>query len=1047
MPTPVRRLWFVLSFGVLATAGIAWSNAAPDRRSNGGPARNGESTAKTVNFSEDVFPLLKKHCFECHGPDSQEGQLRVDAKAIVFKGGKTGPGVVPGKPDRSLLLQRILGKSKGKRMPLDADPLTAKEIAVVRQWIQQGAHWPKGVGSPATSVGRHWAYVKPKRPKLPAVRKAEWLRNPIDAFVLARLETEGLSPSPEADRARLLRRVTLDLTGLPPTTDELDAFLTDRSPNAYEKAVDRLLASPRYGERWATPWLDAARYADSNGYQRDGRRVYWAYRDWVVDALNADMPFDRFTIEQIAGDLLPGTTVSQRIATGFHRGTMANVEAGTDPDEEHVLAIIDRVNTTGTVWLGTTIECGQCHDHKYDPFSQTDYYRLYAFFNNTEKEIRSVGSRRDFIGPKMELGLTPAQRKQREQLQRQTAALDRRIAAVSKSLRDRQAAWEREVATKSAESSWTVLAPVEFESLEGSALKKLADQSLLAVGNRPATDVYRVTANTDLKGITAFRAVVLTDDSLPGKGPGRAKPGNFILSEFQVEIAPADAPSKFRRVKLKSAFADYSQPRWPVKNAIDGNRKTGWAVAKKFGRPHWAVFTLDKPAGYANGCVLRFTLDQQYGGSRTIGRFQLLATTGDPRRVGIPPRIRRIASLPAGKRNKKQRRQLAAFFQSRSHPFRQLQAKKKALQAALGKVRPITTLVMKERDKPRETRVFKRGDFLKPVGKPLRPGTPKALHAMPADNNPNRLTLAKWLVDGNNPLTARVTVNRHWAEFFGRGLVSTLEDFGTQGERPTHPALLDWLAVEFQKSWSVKRLHRLIVTSATYRQSARVSPELLRRDRFNTLYARGPRGRLKAEFVRDNALAVAGLLSQKMHGPPVFPYQPAGVWNHIGVASNNWATSSPGNLHRRGLYTYWRRTVPYPSFVNFDAPSREACTVKRSQSNTPLQALTLMNDLSYFEAAVRFAGRVLSEPPWTARVEDRVRWAFRLATSREPNSAEVAILTRRYREELERYSKAPAAAKKLLATWKLPAGVKPASVAAWTHVTNVLLNLDETISR
>lgn len=880
------------------------------------PAGSGKSgDARQVDLKRQILPILKQHCFDCHGPDAQEGRLRLDAKVIVFKGGISGPAVVPGKPQQSPLLTRILGQGDAKRMPLDADPLSAKETALIRKWIEQGAAWPDGVGSSATAIKEHWAYVKPRRQALPAVKRHGWIRNPIDRFILARLEREGLPPSPQADRARLLRRVTLDLTGVPPSVAELDAFLADDSPDAYERAVDRLLSSPRYGERWAVPWLDAARYADSNGYQRDGRRVYWAYRDWVIRALNADMPFDRFTIEQIAGDLLPRSGNNRQprthrdldplIATGFHRGTMANVEAGTDPEEEHVLAVIDRVNTTGTVWLGSTIECGQCHNHKYDPFTQQDYYRLYAFFNNTEKEIRPVGSRRDFIGPKIELPQSARKKRRLAQVRQLIKQLAPRKQKLVKQLKPRQAAWEKRLATD------------------------------------------------------------------------------------------ADA------------------------------------------------------------------------------------------RMKLPRRYRQI--LAAKKRNAKQKRDLAEFFYKQSAEYRRVAGRLATLQAEARALAPHTTLIMKELAKPRVTRMFKRGDFLKPVGDPLKPGTPRVLHRMPSTRNPNRLTLAKWLVDRDNPLTARVIVNRHWAAFFGRGIVSTLEDFGTQGEPPTHPALLDWLAVELmggseslgkaenrkrkagsvsttgngqhtsdnpriRNRWSIKRLHRLIVTSATYRQSARVTPRLLQRDNSNKLLARGPRSRLPAEFVRDNALAVAGLLSQKMHGPPVFPVQPAGVWNHIGVASNLWKTSTGDDQHRRGLYVYWRRTVPYPSFVNFDAPSREACTVQRSKSNTPLQALTLLNDPAYFEAAVAFARRLLNEPPGDATDEDRIRWAFRTATSREPRSAEVRILANRLRDELSRYQREPALAKKLLGKWvkdELPQTERPGlrRLAAWVHVTNVLLNLDETISR
>jgi mono/diheme cytochrome c family protein len=1002
---------------------------------------------RKVDFVKDIQPLLAQHCVDCHGPDDHQGYLRLDAKKIVFQGGLSGPTVKPGKSAESILVRRIAGIGHEKQMPPDGDGLSNEQIGLIRAWIDQGANWPDGVGPDITELPKHWAYVKPTRPKPPTVKNKAWVRNDIDRFVLAKLEAMRLTPSNEETKERLLRRVTLDLTGLPPTLAEIDAFVADKSEQAYEKVVDRLLKSPRYGERWAIPWLDAARYTDSNGYQRDGRRVYWAYRDWVVKALNADMPFDQFTIEQIAGDLLPEATLNQRIATGFHRGTMANVEAGTDPEEEHVLAVIDRVNTTGTVWLGTSIECGQCHEHKYDPFTQRDYYRLYAFFNNTEKEIARRGSGRDFTGPKIDLPLDAKRAAMRTSVKTEIARVEKQVAALSSELGKKQPAWEQAVATMRDDSNWTVLKAESLESAEVGGLRKLDDNSILAGGNFPGTDVYHVTAKTDLPRITAFRLEILTDPSLPAGGPGRAKPGNFILSEFRVEAADPKTPTKFKPVKLSSPIADFSQTKWPVTAAIDGNRKTGWAIAPQFGRRHHAVFRTQSPAGILKGAVLRFTLDQQYGNSRTIGRFQLLATQGDPAMLGTPMRIRELVKQPAKKRTKKQKTELGNFFLAQSKELTALKNQLKKLKTQAEKIKPITTLVMKEIAKPRVTRVFTRGDFLKP-GEVVSAGVPKILNPWPKNAPDNRLGFAQWLVSNENPLVARVTVNRHWAEFFGRGIVETVEDFGSQGDAPTHPQLLDWLATGFMENgWSVKTLHKTIVMSAVYRQSSRVTPELLARDLYNLWYARGPRFRLKAEFIRDNALAIAGLLSEKMYGPPVFPFQPAGVWNHIGQASNAWTTSSGEDLHRRGLYTYWRRTVHYPSFANFDAPSREACTVKRSRSNTPLQALTLLNDPVYFEAATALATRMMTEPSTNTTIEKRIEYGFRLATGRRSVARETSILLNRYRSELARYRKTPATAKLLIGKWKMPAGADPAEFAAWIHVGNILLNLDETITK
>lgn len=1002
---------------------------------------------RKVDFVKDIQPLLATHCVDCHGPDDHQGYLRLDAKKIVFQGGLSGPTVIPGKSAQSILVRRITGIGHEKQMPPDGDALTDKQIGLIRAWIDQGANWPNGVGSDIDELPKHWAYVKPSRPKLPTVKNSKWVRNEIDHFVLAKLEAMRLSPSSEETKEGLLRRVTLDLTGLPPTLAEIDAFLADESEQAYEKVVDRLLKSPRYGERWAIPWLDAARYADSNGYQRDGRRVYWAYRDWVVKALNADMPFNQFTIEQIAGDLLPAATIEQRIATGFHRGTMANVEAGTDPEEEHVLAVIDRVNTTGMVWLGTSIECSQCHEHKYDPFTQRDYYRMYAFFNNTEKEIARRGSGRDFTGPKMDLPLDARRASERKSVQMQIAVVEKSVTTLSQGLGKKQAAWIKAVAAMTDDSNWAVLPPKTMESTAGAGLRKLDDDSILVTGNFPGTDVYHVTTKTDLPRVTAFRLDILTDPSLPGGGPGRAKPGNFILSEFRVEAADLKTPTKFTPVKLTTPVADFSQARWPVTASIDGNRKTGWAVAPQFGRGHYAVFRTQSPDGIPQGAILRFTLDQQYGNSRTIGRFQLQATQGDPNMLGTPARIRNLIAKPAKQRTAKQNKELGLFFLSQSSELTALNNKLKALKAREEKIKPITTLVMKEIHKPRVTRVFTRGDFLKP-GEAVTPGTPKILNPWPKNAPPNRLGFAQWLMDEENPLVARVTVNRHWAEFFGRAIVETIEDFGSQGDPPTHPQLLDWLATDYVKhGWSTKTLHKRIVMSATYRQSSRVRKDLLERDLYNVWYARGPRFRLKAEFIRDNALAIAGLLSDKMYGPPVFPFQPAGVWNHIGVASNVWKTSIGEDLHRRGLYTYWRRTVHYPSFANFDAPSREACTVKRSRSNTPLQALTLLNDPVYFEAAIALASRVMTEPSTNATIHERIEHGFRLATGRRPVAREIDILVKRYQSELLRYRGSPKTAKLVIGTSAVPKGAKAAEFAAWIHVGNILLNLDETITK
>jgi len=722
------------------------------------------------------------------------------------------------------------------------------------------------------SSGSHWAYRLPLRVSVPPTRAGDEIGNPVDAFVVRRLRERGLEPLGLADRETLIRRVTLDLLGVPPSLLEIDAFLADRRGGAWDRLVDRLLASPRYGERWAVPWLDAARFADSNGYQRDGRREAWGWRDWVIGALNDDLPFDRFTIEQLAGDLLPAATVSQRVATGFHRNTMANVEAGVDPEEERVLAVVDRVNTTGMVWLGTTIECAQCHDHKYDPISQREYYGLFALFNSTRVEIQATGSKREFGGAMVELPRKRDDVRRFDAFVRRSVRLRAERDRLSSLLDGEQLGWEQLVKHRSETSAWL--------------------QKLLRV---------------------------------------------------------------------------------------------------------------------------------------------------------VPKR-----------RTAQQKQRIRSHYRSLSRDWKRLVELLQESESQRERLKPTTTLVMSEMSKLRKTRIFERGDFLAP-GEAVAAGIPSVWPAVPvsAGRSLNRLDLARWLVDGRNPLTARVVINRHWAELFGRGLVETIEDFGTRGARPTHPELLDWLAREWvDRRWSLKSLHRLLVTSSTYRRRSDAPASVRAADPRNRWYARASRRRLPAELIRDNALAIAGLLSDKMHGPPVFPVQPAGVWNHIGVASNLWKTSSGEDLYRRGVYVYWRRTVPYPSFVSFDAPSREVCAVSRSQSNTPLQALTLLNDPVYVEAAAGLARRVHLEVGPGSGPAIRVQRMFRLATGRFPSEAETGILVSRYEVEFQRLDGDPVTTRLLLKTWLAGRGAADgevgggsAELVAWMHVANVVLNLDEVITR
>lgn len=774
------------------------------------------SAASPPSFERDVAPILQRHCVECHGRKQQEGDLRIDDRAAFLKGGISGPSVKASDPDSSDLLRRVLlPADDNEHMPANGGSLSDDEVEILRSWIASGATWP-----PDFSFEEHWSYIRPERPVPPSVHDAQWSRNAIDLFVLALLEEKELAPSPAASKDRLLRRVTLDLTGLPPTLSEIEHFRRDVSDDAYERVVDRLLASPAFGEKWARHWLDLARYADSHGFQRDDLRSIWPYRDWVIRALNDGMPFDQFTIEQIAGDLLPNATEAQRIATGFHRCTTTNVEAGSEPEETRVNQVLDRVNTTATVWLGTTLECAQCHDHKYDPFTQKDYYSLFAYFNNTEIEAErtkpNVPGSIAFRGPQMPLPKEDEFLEQRTEIEAAIAQMDERIAAV----------------------------------------KESSDEAKMA-------------------------------------------------------------PLVERRQKLEK-------------------------------------------------------------------RLKALA--------------------------------------------------------------PPTTLVMIERSEPRETHVFRRGVYTDPA-ETVTPAPPALLTSQRIA--PTRVGLAQWLVDRDNPLTARVVVNRWWSELFGQGLVTTPEDFGIKGAPPTHPELLDWLAVEFMESgWDMKHVLRTIVTSSTYRQSSRVTPELLAVDPDNLLYARGPRFRLDAETIRDQALAIAGLLSHKQFGSPVRPWQPEGLWAKVGGDANDkkYIVSPGEDAHRRGVYVVWKRSATYPSFLAFDANSRLTCTVQRSRSNTPLQALVLLNDPVYVEAAMAFARRIVTECSETT-IDDRLRFATQLSLGRQPDDQELAILRSVYERQYESASSEPKRAAKLIEKTPLPEGITANELAASYAVATTLLNLDEAVTK
>ena len=1184
--------------------------------------------ADAPSFERDVRPILSRYCFKCHGPDEGQRQsgLRLDVRDAAIKSADSGKvAIAPSKPDASELIRRInLPDGSEDKMPPASTKfeLTAEQRDILQRWIASGAEYRP-----------HWAFVAPQRPALPKVRDATWPRNGIDRFVLARLESEGLKPSPQADRHTLVRRVFLDLIGVPPTPDEADEFVNDASPDAYERLVDRLLASPTYGERWARRWLDLARYADTNGYEKDRARNVWPYRDWVINAINADMPFDQFTIDQLAGDMRGRATIDQRIATGFHRNTMLNEEGGIDPLEFRFHAMTDRVATTGSVWLGLTIGCAQCHTHKFDPITHTDYYRFFGLLNNTEE-------------PELDIPVSDLVAKQNE--------IDRRIAELEADLPNRFPLPD--------EFTWTSLKPVAVKAASGAVAEIQSDASVLLSGPNPETDSYEIQLDSDLKDVAAIRLEALIDDKLPSKGPGRTPHGNFVLREITASIVIRDVPGEAQQLKFSNASADFSQEKFDAAQAIDGNAKTGgWAI---HGPGNWnvnrtATFVLAQPSGFADKTA-RWTirLEQQHGMQHTLGKFrislgrrnaeagsemerrkqhfsqkfsawvtetqkslnrweqpQFVSATsnlplltyegnngifvsgdmsksdlyevtfnsklkeitalrlealpddrlpkhgpgrvyyegphgdfflsdielsiGDDLKTATTHRFTRstqtfaagnsnaMAALDDNKQtgwsvNGGQGKPHIAVFQlpepiKNTGAFRLRMLFERYYAAGLGKFRisvtsdpraveaPIhsmdlewaahtfqytardfkflmssflaaapelasvrqeiealraqrptlpTSLVMQERPdllNPRPTHRHHRGEFLQPKER-VEPGVPAFLPPLPDNWHPNRAALARWLVSPDNPLTARVTVNRQWAAFFGRGIVRTQEDFGFQGALTTHPELLDWLSAEFAQvdeslrdsnsghgvtglRWSLKRLHRLIVTSATYQQSSRVTPELLKRDASNEVLARGPRFRVEAESVRDSLLSVSGLLGRKLGGPSVFPPQPANVTTEGTYGQLAWKVSEGLDRHRRSLYTFTKRTAPFAMFTTFDAPSGEACVVRREVSNTPLQALTLLNDVVFTEAS-QALGRQFATI--SGKDEARLVELFRRCLTRPPTDEEVVLLSRFLKTQRERLT-----AKELDAD-KLGGSVEE---AAWSLVSRALLNLDEAVTK
>ena len=961
---------------------------------------NAKPSPSAPDFTREVRPLLAKFCFKCHGPDekTRKAKFRLD---------------VSGQVEKSELVERITSNDPDTMMPPPSTKmaLSAEQKNVLKQWMATGARYES-----------HWSFKPLRTDGAPKVADAKWSKSPIDQFVLARLEKEGLKPSPPADRYTLIRRVSLDLIGLPPTPDEVDAFINDTAADAYDRLVDRLLASKHYGERWARRWLDLARYADTNGYEKDRPRVIWPYRDWVIRAINDDMPFDQFTIEQLAGDMLPNPTPDQIIATGFHRNTMMNEEGGIDPLEFRYYAVVDRVNTTGTTWLGLTVGCAQCHSHKYDPISQREYYQMLAFFNNADEPDYGVPD--------------PAIAKRREEIGEKIAKLqtacEGRFPGGADALDKAFAAWaERESAKQ---VPWIVLRPAGTNS-NMALLDVSLDDSVLASGDQTKSDVYSLNFNQTIDGVTAMRLEVLPHDSLPDHGPGRVyyegRKGDFFLSELTVQVDGKPA-------KLKGASEN--NPKVPASAAIDGNPATGWSTGGDVAKPHEAVFRFAQPVNFRGDVTLTMLFERYYASG--LGRFRIAVTTdkrqAEATRHGAT--IEAILAKAVADRTADEHSQLRRRFLEVAPELAATHKEIAALSAAMPNY--TTTLVLKERPvgKTRPTHIHHRGEFLQPRER-VEPGVPQALPPLAADLPRNRLGLAHWLVSPDNPLTARVVMNRQWQALFGRGLVRTTEDLGLQGEQPTHPELLDWLAREFVKQgWSLKKMHRMIVTSATYRQSSRLTPELLKHDPDNKLLARGPRVRLEAEMIRDSLLRVSGLLSPKRGGPSVFPPQPASVSTEGVYGPLAWKVSAGEDRYRRGLYTFLKRSIPYAMFATFDGVTGETCQARREISNTPLQALTMLNDLVVIETAQKLGTAMTATP---GSVEERMTALFRRCLTRPPTAEERAALVEFFTRQRDRLTHGTLDPKAIAGD----GSGDLAERAAWTLAARAILNVDEMLTK
>jgi mono/diheme cytochrome c family protein len=1050
--------------GVLAFAVIAFSGDG----ARAAPSAAAHDASPAVEFNRDIRPILSDHCFQCHGPDAakRKANLRLDQESSAKADREGGPAIVPGDLEASELYRRITAEDASARMPpvKSGKSLTAAQIDRIGRWISSGANWQA-----------HWSFIPPRRPQVPRVLKRGQARNPIDAFILARLEQQGLAPAAEAQRGILLRRVTLDLTGLPPSRVEFLAFENDQAPNAYERMVDRLLASPRLGERLATRWLNAARYADTSGYQTDGPRIMWRWRDWVIDAFNRDLPFDQFTIEQLAGDMFPSPTLDQKIATGFNRNHRGNSEGGIIPEEYAVEYVVDRVDTTATVWLGMTLACARCHNHKFDPFTQEDFYKFFAFFNNVPEHGRAIKLGNS---PPMIKAPTRADCERLESLHAQLARLKQQARSLEPEVASAQAAWESSLrdrppfewvaedrlvarfpldgalcpipAKRPPEAHVRDGQPIYVRGIAGSALT-LDGRAYLDAGDLAGfgfLDKFTLSAWVKPAGSHGGTIVSRTDDEPEGEGysvvldRGKIQVNlvkRWLDDAVRVETAAVVPAGKWSHVAVTY---DGSRLASGVKVFLNAELEPLNVLLDELNQTFHTKEPLRFGAGGGPGNRYVGAIDEPsvHSAALPADAIAILATS---------QAITEIVRIPPASRGRGQVQKLRACFLATEAPasVRDLHAQIDRVETALTDLSESipTTMVMQELPAPRATHLLFRGQYDQP-GPRVEPGIPAALSPSQIGGAPNRLDLARWLVEKSNPLTARVAVNRDWQMLFGTALVRTVDDFGAQGEPPSHPELLDWLATEFVGSgWDVKKLLRLIVTSATYRQQAHVTALGLQRDPENRLLARGPRLRLPAEMIRDQALALAGLLVERSGGPSVKPYQPPGLWNEL--ADADYVQDHGANLYRRSIYTFWKRTVPPPAMVAFDAPGRETCFVRETRTNTPLQALDVLNDVTYVEAARAFAERMIKE--FGTAPEPRLAAAFHAATARRPRPKELAVLLAGFRDQLARFTRDPTAASALVSTGESTRDPRldACELAAYTAMAQLILNLDETITK